>query len=80
VSTTEVISMHDPDQPQEDRWLAEGGHEPAHIARARLVELVRTAGEAQRRDLWNDAVREYGDDEASRIWQDALASSDASET
>lgn len=72
--------MHDPDLPQEDRWLAEGGHEPAHIARARLVELVRTAGDPQRRELWNDAVREFGDDEASRIWQEALASSDASET
>lgn len=64
----------------EDRWLGEGGHEPAHVARARLVELVRTATDAQRGDLWDEAVREYGDDEASRIWQDALASSDASET
>ena len=64
----------------EDRWSAEGGHEPAHVARARLIEQVRTAEEAQRRDLWDEAVREYGDDEASRIWQEALSSSDASDT
>lgn len=74
------MTEHDPDLPDEERWLAEGGHEPAHIARARLIALVRDAGDAQRGDLWNQAVLEYGDDEASRIWQEALASSDASET
>jgi hypothetical protein len=75
VSAVDLSEMRD-----EARWSGEGGHDPAHVARATLVEQVRAAGDAQLGDLWDEAVREYGEDEASRIWQEALASSDASET
>jgi hypothetical protein len=63
-----------------ERWLDEGGNEPAHVARAMLVAEVADAGEAQRADLWETAVAEYGDEVASRIWQEALSSGDASDT
>jgi hypothetical protein len=62
-----------------ERWLGEGGHD-YHVARARLVAEVAQADEAQRGDLWQVAVTEYGESEASRIWQEALSSSDASDT
>ena len=64
----------------EDRWIAEGGHEPLHVRRARLLDELASAGEAQRADLWETAAREFGEHEASRIWQEGLSSSDASET
>lgn len=62
-----------------ERWLGEGGHD-LHVARARLVEEVVRADEAQRANLWELAVTEYGESEASRIWQEALSASDASDT
>jgi hypothetical protein len=61
------------------RWIGEGGHD-YHVARARLVAEVARADEAQRADLWGIAVTEYGESEASRIWQEALSSGDASDT
>ncbi len=70
--------MRRPDDSAE-RWLGEGGHD-YHLARARLVAEVGRAAEAQRADLWELAVTEYGESEASRIWQEALSSGDASDT
>ncbi len=60
----------------EERWLDEGGHEPPHLVRARLVADLIHANPAQRADLWENAVREYGAVEATRIGQDTKASSD----
>ncbi len=70
--------MQQPDDSAE-RCLGEGGHD-RHVARARLVAEVAQADEAQRADLWGIAVTEYGESEASRIWQEALSSGDASDT
>jgi hypothetical protein len=70
--------VQQPDDSAE-RWLGEGGHD-AHVARARLVAEVAQADESQRADLWGVAVTEYGESEASRIWQEALSSGDASDT
>jgi hypothetical protein len=70
--------VRQPDDSAE-RWLGEGGHD-YHVARTRLVAEVAQADEAQRADLWQIAVSEYGESEASRIWQEALSSSDASDT
>lgn len=64
----------------EDRWDGEGGHAAPHIARSRLIDELARAGDAQRAELWDTAVREFGEDGASRIWQEGLSSSDASDT
>lgn len=63
-----------------DRWDGEGGHAAPHIRRSRLIDKLAGAGDAQRADLWDTAVREFGEVEASRIWQEGLSSSDPSET
>jgi hypothetical protein len=70
--------MERPDDDAE-RWLGEGGHD-VQVARARLVAEVAQADEPQRADLWRVAVTGYGESEASRIWQEALSSGDASDT
>jgi hypothetical protein len=70
--------VQQPDDSAE-RWLDEGGHD-YHVARARIVAEVAQADEAQRAELWGIAVTEYGESEASRIWQEALSSGDASDT
>jgi hypothetical protein len=70
--------MDRPDDSAE-RWLGEGGND-YRVARARLIGEVAQAAEAQRADLWEIAVTEYGESEASRIWQEALSSGDASDT
>ena len=63
-----------------DPRLGEGGDTSADVARTRLVAAVARAGDAERGDLWVTAVAEYGEDGASRIWQEALSAGDASET
>ena len=50
---------------------------------ARLVAVVTAAapqGEAALRRLWDDLVATHGLDAASRVWQEALASSDVGQT
>jgi uncharacterized protein len=64
----------------EERWDGEGGHAAPHIRRSRLIDELAGASEAQRAELWDAAVREFGEDGASRIWQEGLSSSDASDT
>lgn len=64
----------------EDRWDGEGGHAPPHIRRSRLIDELARASDTQRAELWDAAVREFGEDGASRIWQEGLSSSDASGT
>ena len=72
--------MRPTDTGDEQRWLGEGGHAPPHVRRAEILHELEHAGDAQRADLWEIAVREFGEDEASRIWQEGLSSSDASDT
>jgi hypothetical protein len=64
----------------QDRWDAEGGHAARHVRWSRLIDELAGAGDARRADLWDTAVREFGMDGASRIWQEGLSSSDASDT
>ena len=58
--------------PEGEHWEDEGGHLP----------LREVAGAAPPRldELWSIAVEQLGEDEASRVWQEALSASDASET
>ena len=71
--------MSDP-APETDRWLDEGGHEPTLHSHAWFVVEIARASRAELADLWEIAVDQLGRDEASRLWQEALSSSDASET
>ena len=62
----EVSAMSDPQGVEDTHaWFRE------QIAHADRVELAA---------LWEVAVQRLGHDEASRLWQEALSSSDASET
>jgi len=50
---------------------------------ARLVAVVTAAsvhGPVALRRLWDDVVASYGAEAASRVWQEALASSDIGQT
>ncbi len=62
-----------------EQWLNEGGHDVSDPARTDLLEQIAGARPSDLAALWSRAVVEWGDD-ASRIWQEALAASDASET
>ena len=64
----------------QDRWDGEGGHAAGPERWSRLIDDLAGAGDARRADLWDTAVREFGEDGASRIWQEGLSSSDASDT
>lgn len=49
----------------------------------RLVAVVTAAsthGSAALKRLWDDLVAAYGVDSASRVWQEALSSSDVGQT
>ena len=62
------------------RWQAEGGHPPPDHSRAWWVHEIARAGTEQLDDLWHQLVEQYGEEHASRLWQEALSSSDASQT
>ena len=62
-----------------ERWIDEGGQPPEHSYAWFLAEVAR-ADRAELRELWALAVDKLGHDEASRLWQEALSASDASET
>lgn len=62
-----------------ERWFGEGGHDESDHLRAALIERISRAGPDELPLLWAQAVREFGE-EASRVWQEALSSGDASET
>jgi hypothetical protein len=50
---------------------------------ARLVAVVTATsvhGTAAMRRLWDDLVADHGPEAASRVWQEALASSDVGQT
>ncbi len=66
--------------PEGEHWADEGGHLPPLHSRAWFLREVANAGPAQLDDLWHIAVQQLGEDEASRVWQEALSASDASET
>lgn len=66
--------------PEGEHWEDEGGHPPPEHSRAWFLREVAYAGQAQRADLWQVAVEQLGEEEASRVWQEALSASDASET
>ena len=61
------------------RWVDEGGQPPEH-SRAWFVAEIAQVDRAELSALWALAVDKLGHDEASRLWQEALSSSDASET
>lgn len=61
------------------RWTGEGGQPPEHSYAWFLTEVAR-ADRDELRELWPLAVAKLGHDEASRLWQEALSASDASET
>jgi hypothetical protein len=61
------------------RWLDEGGHELSDRSRADLLARIAAADRSELAVLWSRAVAEWGDD-ASRLWQEALSASDASDT
>ena len=71
--------MSEPGNCVIDRWLNEGGHDVSHYSRTSLVSRIATAEQSELAVLWARVVREWGDD-ASRLWQEALSASDASET
>jgi len=53
------------------------------VEHARLVAVVTAAsshGPAALGRLWADLVASYGADAASRVWQEALSSSDVGQT
>lgn len=62
------------------RWQDEGGHLPPERDRAWWLREIAQAQPAQLDDLWQQAVEQHGEDGASRLWQEALSSSDASQT
>jgi hypothetical protein len=66
--------------PEGEHWADEGGHLPPLHSHAWFLREVARARQAERADLWRIAVEELGDEEASRVWQEALSASDASET
>jgi hypothetical protein len=61
------------------RWDDEGGRSPEHSYDWFLTEVAR-ADRDELRELWPLAVARLGPDEASRLWQEALSASDASDT
>jgi hypothetical protein len=61
------------------RWRDDGG-QPAEHSYAWFLAEVAHADQAELRELWQLAVAKLGREEASRLWQEALSSSDASET
>jgi hypothetical protein len=63
----------------EEVWTDEGGHNDPELQRQTLVTAIATASQTELVLLWQTASRQWGD-EASRIWQEALAASDTSET
>ena len=71
--------MSEPNDGAIDTWLSEGGHGLPEDARADLVARIAVADRAELADLWRKAVAEWGD-EASRLWQEGLSASDASDT
>jgi hypothetical protein len=66
--------------PEGEHWADEGGQLPPRRSRAWFLREVANAGPAQLDDLWRTAVEQLGEDDASRVWQEALSASDASET
>lgn len=72
----EVSAMSETDTA---RWDGEGGQPPVHSYAWFLAEVAR-ADRDELRELWPLAVARLGHDEASRLWQEALSASDASET
>ena len=61
------------------RWVDEGGPPPEHSRDWFVAEIAR-ADRAELAALWDIAVDKLGQDVASRLWQEALSASDASET
>jgi hypothetical protein len=61
------------------RWTGEGGQPPVHSYAWFLAEVAR-ADRDELRELWPLAVATLGEADASRLWQEALSASDASET
>lgn len=62
--------------------LDEGGREDREdrrAERAAMLDRIAAAEPSELAALWLRAVAEWGD-EASRIWQEALSATDASET
>jgi electron transfer flavoprotein alpha/beta subunit len=45
-----------------------------------VVTAASTHGSAALRRLWDDLVAAYGAEAASRVWQEALSSSDVGQT
>ena len=52
--------------------------EHAHLVA--VVTATSSHGPVALRRLWDDLVASYGADAASRVWQEALASSDVGQT
>jgi len=71
--------MSDPLEDDE-RWTGEGGHEAPTRSQAELLAEIRAADRSELSELWEIAVRDWGEHTASRLWQQALSESDASET
>jgi hypothetical protein len=57
----------------------DGGHNDPELQRQTLVRAIATASQTELVALWQTTSGQWGDD-ASRIWQEALAASDTSET
>lgn len=57
----------------------ESGHEDRRAERAAMLDRIAAAEPSDLSALWLRVVAEWGD-QASRIWQEALSATDASET
>lgn len=66
-------------EPDTARWNDDGGQPPEHSYAWFLAEVAR-ADRDELRELWSLAVAKLGQADASRLWQEALSASDASET
>jgi hypothetical protein len=47
---------------------------------ARLIEVLDGADDATRARVWDELVAEVGEDEASRLWLEHFAATDAPKT
>lgn len=72
--------MLDNDGDGLDRWLVEGGHDLPDPTHAEYVKRVAGADSRELGLLWQRAVAAWGVHGASRLWQEALAATDASDT
>jgi hypothetical protein len=72
--------MSEPEPVRDNaRWDDDGGPDEDGL-RARFVAEVARARPDELGILWRRAVDDFGPDEASHIWQDALAASDVTDT